>query len=464
MSSDYVEVKMSLPWPPVNFARYVGILMAMSFGLTISFCQDIKSLNPEFIDPGKDDTPVTVKGAGFNSATQIWADCAIQLSTKFVDANTVIATLPKDLLANPQSISLTTTQQPCTLQETNIFVVLGPGNSIKQTASIGQSLIGVNVSAASSVDPHAVFLGSAAMDIPFRSKTDIEQVHWWAGGELKIAGMAQPGGVANLSSQAAFTGFLASATGSNATPDKIVQSAEVSANISRQIGDGWRIHTGVFDSGTKPPDPLTLLTVSVIVKGGAITPLSASQASPPVYEATAQILKTFPNPTNFSYASSCAVAQGATPTCYVAFVPLDRSHFYRHFEAGFRLKIYGEDNADHELRYPGTVDLTVGQNEYVTGGQFHGGVLHLGGTFPVPVLDGFYGFGSMDLALSNKGNNGDQLLLVPSSSTVNLTFTSPSVYTISVGQPNRDRYIFGFGVDFIHLYASIKNKSNQSGK
>jgi hypothetical protein len=183
-----------------------------------------------------------------------------------------------------------------------------------------------------------------------------------------------------------------------------------------------------------------------------------------VYLATQLIQDTFPNPSNFPYASSCKVAQGATPTCFVAFIPFDRSHFYRHYEGGFRLKIYGEDNDDHELRYPGTFDVMAGQNEYVTGGQFHGAVFHIGGSLPIPVLDGFYGFGSMDLALSNKGNTGNQLLLVPAPASANLTFTSPSVYTISVGQPNRDRYTLGFGIDIFHLYQSVKQKTSQAAK
>jgi hypothetical protein len=104
-------------------------------------------------------------------------------------------------------------------------------------------------------------------------------------------------------------------------------------------------------------------------------------------------------------------------------------------------------------------DITIGQNEYVTGGRLKGVVLHIGGTMPVPALDGVYIFGSMDMGMSFGNNqNNAELLLTPVPSTLNLTYLSPSVNTISVSQPNRDRYRLGFGVDLFHLYSAFKSK------
>jgi hypothetical protein len=329
---------------------------------------------------------------------------------------------------------------------------------------IGQSLVGVNVSAASSASPQAVFLGSASLDHPFqKTKSDgtIEDVKWFTGGELKIGGMSQPGSLANVSTQSAFASYLASAT--NATPDKIVQSVEASVHLSTKLFSFETHDGGFFDTaGTKPDDPKTIWTFSTLVKAGAITPLSPSQANPPVYFATQQIQTTQLPPFNYPWDPSCAVAQGKTPSCYVAFIPKDRSHFYRNYEAGFRIKFYGEDLGHNQLRYPGIFDITVGQDEYVTGGGLNGVVLHIGSTIPIPVFDGFYAFGSMDLALNGGGGGVPPLLLTPSPANLNLTYTSPSVYTIATQQPNRDRYSLGFGIDLVHLISSMKKPSKQS--
>ena len=97
----------------------------------------------------------------------------------------------------------------------------------------------------------------------------------------------------------------------------------------------------------------------------------------------------------------------------------------------------------------------MGQNEYVTGGRLSRWVLHTGGVMPLPQLDGFYIFGSMDTGFE-KNKIGQQLLLNPATSTLNLTPISTGVYDVTVPQPNRDRYSFGFAVDIAHLYTAYK--------
>jgi hypothetical protein len=455
-----------------RFTRfYSSVALALAFVPISMWCQTINRVEPYAISVNKTDKiNVTLFGSNLESLNQVFINCS---QTPFrVTAN-------KDKKGNVASVTLTILpaqrEQPGILLITTVdkcdpdtAAALKTGvlltvtqDPVKPIAPLGQTLVGLDVAAASSATPRAVFLGAATLDIPFAElKDDVTLVHWWLSGNLKIAGMAQPGDLsnANLSSASAFSGFLGSATGTNATPDKIVQSLELSAAIGASIGHGWRLHGGMFDTGTRPADPYTHITTAFIIGGGAITPLSVSQSSPPVYEATQQIQQLFPNPTNFPYASSCAASVGTIPACFVSFIPVDRSHFYRHYEAGFRFRIYGEDNNENQLRFPGTIDLAAGQNEYVTGGCFCGSVLHVGGTLPVPVLEGFYAFGSMDLALSNKHNNGNQLLLIPAPSNLNLTFTSSQVYTISVLQPNRDRYMIGFGIDFYRLYQAVRAK------
>jgi hypothetical protein len=337
--------------------------------------------------------------------------------------------------------------------------------------------IGVDVESASSTSPQATFLGNVSIDLPvlwqFRAQkrmNDIRNGWLFVGGSLRIAGMAQPGSL----SAAAFTsaGYYASAI--NATPDKIVQSWEGTASVAIKFG-GTDLGIGTFDGG-KPPYPTyprrTFVSTSFLLSGGFNSPLSASQANAPVFYATSQIQNAFPSyfPSN-TPTSPCAFnTTKNTWPCYVAFIPEDRTRFYRNYEAGLRLKLYGEDFEHNMLLFPGIIDLTVGQNEYVTGGRLDGAVLHLGGVVPIPIpkVDGIFAFGAMDSEVNGPltscgkmQGNCSQLLLSPVPSTANVTYLSPGVYDVTVPQPNRDRYRFGIGIDLYHLFTA-KSQSSKS--
>lgn len=353
-----------------------------------------------------------------------------------------------------------------------VSLVVGNSASPKTfdpVAPLGVAAVGLDVAGASSTSPAAVFLATGIMDVPVigtsqhnqNGSTDYGYTNtWWLSGYLRIAGMAQPGNLTQSVGDLASTGtYLASAV--NATPDKIVQSIEADATAAYQFGS-WRPQVGSFDVGTFVPTgdrskPDTLFTLSVIVSIGAITPLSASQANPPVYYLTQQIMNTY----NIS-PPGCAYTSGATPPCYVAFVPSDRTHFYRDYEGGLRMKLYGGDytGSQAQYRFPGMADVTIGQNEYVTGGRLHGAVLHIGGSMPVPAADGIYIFGAMDLGMNFKYNQENpQLLLTPVPSSAGVTYLSPTVNTIPVSQPNRDRYRIGFGVNIFDIISAMKAKS-----
>ena len=338
------------------------------------------------------------------------------------------------------------------------------------------TIVGLDVEGASSTSPAARFLGNVTVDLPiFPTKTgpnrmtNIEEAKVFLTGSLRIAAMAQPGA---LSSSALTEGYLASAV--NASPDKIVQSWEGVGSLSYKLFS-TNLGFGTFDEGspTSPDYPRkTLFTTSLLISGGFISPLSASQANPPVYYVTTQIINDVASgilpPPNTQFAATCSSYASSTPpgtpACYVAFVPTDRMRFYRHYEAGFRYRIYGEDFTHNVLRFPGILDLTVGQNEYVTAGQLNGVVIHFGGVLPVPIpkVDGIYAFGSIDAELNGPVGNGQQLLLTPVPSTANVTYLSPNVYTIPVSQPNRDRYRFGVGIDLYHLLTAKSQKEGPS--
>jgi hypothetical protein len=335
--------------------------------------------------------------------------------------------------------------------------------SFKDMAPLGEALVGVDVEGASSASPQAVLLALGNFDLPLENFNTLSTANhpFWVSGSLGLKGMAQPGSLSGIASP----GFYASAASAN--PDQIVQSVDASLHLAWQFRHWW-IPMGTFDSGSpvvggQIVPSSTFATLSLIAGGGAITPLSISQTMPQVYEATPIILKTQTPIAPFSsFAPSCSASPTTTPTCYVVFIPSDRTHFYRSYDAGLRLKLYAKDYDDNELRFPAIMDFTLGQNEYVTGGNFHGTVLHLGGSFPFPRIDSVYAFGSFDMGMSLNNGGGPQLQLIPAPVTAGLSPTSPSVYTILTSQPNRDRYELGFGIDIYHLFSKYLKANKQA--
>jgi hypothetical protein len=351
-------------------------------------------------------------------------------------------------------------------------------SSFTKTAPIGTAVVGLDVTGASSTNPQPVFLGLGMMDIPLSSdpsKGRFFDSLVWANAQLRIAGMAQPGTLTGaLGSTASAASYLESSV--NANPDNIVQSLEGIGSISFKFKH-WDLPVDTFDVGNYQPVnklPTTIVSLQGIISLGAITPLSVSQANPPVYNLTSQIVTNYSSyfPANCTLtpgsvstsAPACCPPSASSTTCYVSFMPTDRTRFYRHYETGLRLKLYGGDydDSDKKYRFPGMADFTIGQNEYVTGGKLSHFVLHIGGVMPLPLLDGGYIFGSMDTELSKAANGGAQLILTPatSTSTTPLTYASSSVTNIPVSQPNRDRYQIGIGLDIYHLVSSLAKKTS----
>ncbi len=245
--------------------------------------------------PAKGDTTIKLYSDNEAAAT-------VPASVKIADKKTTsdpfqITTfaVPSKATANISAYPAESMIKPASLQITPPFTNKAP---------IAQTLVGLDVAGASSTSPAAVFLALAGMDVPFKKAdlkdpthkgdgdlTDARHFVFWGGGMLKVAGMAQPGNISQLSS---VTSYVASAV--NSTPDKIVQSMDGSAFAALQF-DKWPFPGGTFDAGAIPMGmtPVdTYITASFIVSGGGITPLSLSQANPQIYISTTQIQQQFP--------------------------------------------------------------------------------------------------------------------------------------------------------------------------
>ncbi|HEX8117897.1 MAG TPA: hypothetical protein VF521_11550, partial [Pyrinomonadaceae bacterium] len=120
-----------------------------------------------------------------------------------------------------------------------------------------------------------------------------------------------------------------------------------------------------FDRQTKQK-----FSISLIGSYGIVTPLDPLEKAPTVF-------KVFEG------------AQGLPPAAkgkeFVAFVPVDRDRFFRQYFAGLRVQTFFFNKYNVPMqRFPAQFDLSVGQNEFVTGGRLHGPVIRMESFFPLP--------------------------------------------------------------------------------
>jgi hypothetical protein len=157
----------------------------------------------------------------------------------------------------------------------------------------------------------------------------------------------------------------------------------------------------------------------------------------------------------------------------ITFVNLERSRFFRKYYSGLRVKTYHfskayssyDCNPDYQGEcegvynaYPGLLDVTVGQDEQVTGGHLSRWVLRLDAAYPLPFLPGTYIFGGLNSAFQ-KNKNTDPLFLPPTSTTA---ISDPSVFQVKEPLRNRDNYRLGLGVDLLQVITHSKQQVNKN--
>lgn len=284
-------------------------------------------------------------------------------------------------------------------------------------------------------------------------------------GYARLSSIAQPGVVSGIANP---TSYVSALTG--ATPNSIIQSFEAAG--------GYESRVATFDNTTG----LRPILFSLIAGAGVITPLSNSQATPTVYIASPALQNYYqmqatsdPSSVNIQNAAAITAACSAPPTsgtlppatpiCYIAQYPEVRSRFFRNYAAGLRFKRYYFNSIDNKYIFPANFDITLGQNDYVTGGELHRLVLHFGGSTPLPpstsysFLNGIYVYAYMDMELSRSNIPASQFILNQAPSTV--TASSTGVASILVGQPDRDRYRFGIAYDLTTLLSKLNSPKPQ---
>jgi hypothetical protein len=142
---------------------------------------------------------------------------------------------------------------------------------------------------------------------------------------------------------------------------------------------------------------------------------------------------------------------------FVAFVQNDRDRFFRQYYAGLRIQTFFFNLHNIPMqRFPAQLDLTVGQNEFVTGGKLHGPVVRIEGYFPLP-YENLKFINIIGTAVLRPGHALTSVPLVLEPAPAGTIVPGPNVALIAIPQPNRDYYRAGFGLDFISFVQKLRD-------
>jgi len=170
----------------------------------------------------------------------------------------------------------------------------------------------------------------------------------------------------------------------------------------------------------------------------------------------------------------CTSTTTVPPACVnaVGFVPPDRTRFYYQDYLGFRLKSYyfktksasgeysglcdGRDRGQLCPIFPGTFDVTFGQNAAYSGGVAHDWLVRTELFFPLPFSPYFHIYFTTWTHLTGHNHSTLPLILDPAPTTTMLT--TPGVQLVQVPELNRDFYRIGMGIDLVQLLKKLTSK------
>jgi hypothetical protein len=230
----------------------------------------------------------------------------------------------------------------------------------------------------------------------------------------------------------------------------------------------------VFDYVVGPSWNIPKTQYWALIAGlGAITPLS-SQSAPVVFvapppgttECTTLLSRFSPKngynpgltPNTVTNPPTCVV-NGMTGVTNIAFTNQDRSNFLLKYGAGVRTwyplgSCKAGGSAGNCSPTYAAADITLGQDESVTGGVLRGVVFKMDGLLPIPTgsASWLYLFGSAYIRF-NRNTNLPPLLLA--SPTTSVTVPAPTVAVLPLVQPNRDYYRLGVGLNINQLWCKV---------
>ena len=296
-----------------------------------------------------------------------------------------------------------------------------------------RAIFGVEQAAAASADPEQKLFIEFNLTAPITKKDKPINAPLWLWLNPRITSLPKQisGSVAEFATAENFVSPF-----NSAKVNEIVQGFQFLGGIEVPIPGAM---TKPIASGFGPTTRARF-GLSFVVGAGMSTPFSI-QKTIQVFKVNSTVTDAFPN---------------AKGNDFIAFVSGDRNRFFREYYAGLRLKTYYVTDKDDELRdiFPGVIDITFGQNESVTGGDLHGGIARIDGTYPLPFITGkyagaIYAFGSAFMKLS-RPRIAPPIILEPADATVKVP--GDKVFIQQVPERDTDHYRLGVGVDLIRLF------------
>ena len=302
-------------------------------------------------------------------------------------------------------------------------------NNIK--TAFTRSIVGLEQAAAASADPEQKLFLEFNLTAPLFSKdVPIKAPVWlWINPRITSVPQQLTSSVAEFATAANFI-----APFNNGKVNEIVQGTEFLGGIELKLANPFKQIASGFGDKTK-----VRFGMSLVLAGGMSTPFGSQQVAPQFFKVNSTVKEAFNVPDGKEF---------------IAFVAPDRNRFFRQYYGGLRIKTYyvkeGADKKWEELDeiFPGIIDLTFGQNESVTGGGLHGGVVRIDGIYPLPFARGVYAFGSV-LAKLSKPRIPSLVILQPPDTQP--AFPADNVFIQQVPPRDADHYRFGVGVDLIRL-------------
>jgi len=323
-------------------------------------------------------------------------------------------------------------------------------NSLNTRAIIGFEQAGAS-SADSKSQPFLDFFFTAPMR--FKPKGDtLPRVSAW--GQVRLAAVPQ-----QVSTFGALPANFVSPLVENKLTD-LVQGFDFMAGLEVRVFGTNKSYVSLI------PGVKNQTFLHIIGGGGAISPLSRT-ANRGAAEIFTIPVEGSPQRELFKQRFPEAVENKAK---YIAFVFPDRDRFLRQFYGGIRLKtFYFNDDGTLINRFPAIFDITIGQNEAVTGGRLQSDVtdengkllvkkarryvLRLEAFYPFPIREAnfLYLYGTAMMKIGQGGVKIDTPLFLDKPGT-DINLTSNDIFITPTLQTNRDYYRFGIGVNLTELF------------
>lgn len=331
-----------------------------------------------------------------------------------------------------------------------IFVTAGtakPAEMLVQTRPrlLGEqmrAILGWQQAGASSVDSqdNVFFNFYISRPLAFWRKTEGDNIKWRWWGNVQVASYPQPG----------------NQTIAQAVANLPVLLGSVKLN---QLAEGAEFQTGIewdplrsFPFRGLSENTRQIFTLGFIADFGATGFLSS-----PSREAQVFVVPAPGSPQFDTFHHNYPDVTSAN----VAFISPDYEQFPKQYWAGIRLTTHYVDPSGAPLTTPAAmVSFSVGQNQVVTGGTWHGAVGRIEAFYPLPfgnrgqsflgTLSSLYLFGQAQMRLGGM-QTAPPLELQPAAAGVALY--DPSVTLVTLPS-TRDVYRLGFGMDLVRAIAA----------